>query len=239
MTLCVIKHCNRKARYGWIHRADNEYCASHREPEMVNHLHDKCIVHGCQNAPSYNFEPRKVPLFCPSHAMNGMKDVINSRCKTHDCFSYPTHGYYNSQYATACAYHATVGMVSKFVCNHPQCSKKSACIDHSSADDLAQKMMKAYRIPRYVKLQPRRKRRVSDDVQYSQEPQKFCRTASPVLSDERNAKIKPGQILKNLYAEFGIAPATSPNTCLGCMFPINNNADGYCSFCQSEDAESS
>ena len=73
-----------------------KYCATHKEPGMIDIKNKKCKFEGCDTQPTYAKPGEKIAKYCASHKEPGMIDIKNKKCKytltsplVSECIVYP------------------------------------------------------------------------------------------------------------------------------------------------------
>jgi hypothetical protein len=62
------------------------YCATHKQPGMVDVRNKRCAQPGCTKlSPSFNADGEALGLYCVTHKQPGMVDVRNKRCAQPGC----------------------------------------------------------------------------------------------------------------------------------------------------------
>ena len=88
-----------------------EFCAKHKEENMVDVKHKKCIHEGCKKLPVFNFEGRSTGVYCFTHKENGMIDIKNKKCIHEGCKKQPVFNFEGQSKGIYCFTHKENGMI--------------------------------------------------------------------------------------------------------------------------------
>lgn len=104
------------------------FCSFHKEPAMVDVIHQRCEVKGCAKQPSCTYEGASGRRFCAAHKLPGMVDVISKQCEHGDCKTWPSFNVPGSARAKYCASHKLLGMVNVVakICQLHGCSTQAS-----------------------------------------------------------------------------------------------------------------
>jgi hypothetical protein len=109
--LCIYQDCQIRRGYNF-HSLPASYCTSHKQPGMVDVIHDKCSFIGCSLLPYFNYEGNKKGIYCLSHKEIDMINVVSKRCIFENCEILSCFNYKGNKTPIYCECHSLEGMVN-------------------------------------------------------------------------------------------------------------------------------
>lgn len=70
--------CDKKGLFNYFNEKIGLYCATHKNPGMVNVVSKKCFYPGCVKFPVFNFLGEKTRKYCVKHKEPGMININNA-----------------------------------------------------------------------------------------------------------------------------------------------------------------
>lgn len=118
---CRCAGCDKRAHYG-LERHKPLYCAPHREPGMIDVVHNVCLADGC-NLLAYFGLPGGKAQYCSNHKLAEMIDVLHKRCVFPGCNKSRTFGLEGGS-VEYCAEHKPPDAINKKIrqCIAPGCN---------------------------------------------------------------------------------------------------------------------
>lgn len=111
LKICLVKSCNKTARFNYIDTNPALYCFTHKLSNMIDIYKRKCKIKGCITAPTYNFQNKTKGLYCSKHRLPNMIDVLNKKCKSIGCNTVPIFNYKGEQKGLYCSKHKLTDMI--------------------------------------------------------------------------------------------------------------------------------
>jgi hypothetical protein len=122
---CIHDGCDKQSNFNIIGESRPQYCAGHKQPEMVNVVTKRCEHEDCNKIPTFNNPDETVGVFCDGHKQPNMVDVVNKRCEQEGCNKRPNFNYPDKKNGAFCAGHKQPDMVNVLdkKCEHEGCNK--------------------------------------------------------------------------------------------------------------------
>ena len=138
---CRHPECGKKPHYGHERRKPL-FCAGHREPGMIDVVHNICGDQNC-NLLAYFGLPGGRAEFCSNHKSPDMIDVLHKRCIFPGCDTIPTYGLEGERISYCSQHKPASAVISKSkLCIFPGCQvtasfcfeggKREYCTAHKS-----------------------------------------------------------------------------------------------------------
>ena len=102
-------------------------CKDHKEPGMINVLHQTCSYDGCLKQPCYNLPTEHFGKFCVTHKTNDMVNVRERRCEHFNCMKKPFYNLPAELKGRFCKEHKEKGMIDvlSHSCSSEECNKRA------------------------------------------------------------------------------------------------------------------
>ena len=120
--ICIYLDCNTRCNYNF-NGLPASYCASHKQPQMIDVNHVKCDFIGCSLLPYYNFEGNTKGVYCLSHKEPTMINVVSKRCVVENCQTLACFNHPGNKTPFYCSIHKTNEMTNVInkKCNFDNC----------------------------------------------------------------------------------------------------------------------